>query len=153
MKVCHEISASQYIPSLPLDQGTCHVTKSKAIFKILVPSKNSSFLQAACYIYQYVCIPFHCLSNLTRLHSIKLPDHQAMITQLFQTLTKDANHLVCGLLVDVAKPVLDVQVNHLLHHAFMGDTGWITIRVAVTSSRVVHCSMARCISNVNQYLN
>ena len=75
-----------------------------------------------------------------------------MITQLFQTLAKDANHLVCGLLVDVAKPVLDVQANHLLHHAFMGDTGWITIRVAVTSSRVVHCSMARCIGNVNQYL-
>ena len=78
-------------------------------------------------------IPFYCLSNFTRLYSIKLPDHQS-----FERLIENSNHLVCGLFVDVAKPILDIQTHHLLHHAFMRDASWITIGVVVTSSlRVV----------------
>ena len=76
-----------------------------------------------------------------------------MVTQLLQTLTEDADHLVGRLLVDIAKPVLDVQAHHLLHHTLMGDAGWIAIRVVITSSRMVHSSMTWSISNVNQYLN
>ena len=96
-----------------------------------------------------LCLPFHCFSNFIWLYCIELSDEKSIVTQLFQTLTEDSDHLVGVLLFYVAKPVLDVQPHHLLHHALMSDASWIAAGIVIPSIIVVHRPMTGSISDVD----
>ena len=103
-------------------------------------------------------IPFDFISHLTGLHSIKLPDDQAILAQFTQAVIEDTNHLVCDRLVDETKPILDVLSCDLSHHTVMPypciniirqPALWVLWGVITNYLLVVTFTMTRSITNMD----
>ena len=87
--------------------------------------------------------------HFRRLNSIKLSYHQPLIAHISQAVVEYPNHFVSGSFLDVPKPVINIEMHHLLHHRLVGYSSRVTVGIGITTIIVVLSPMAGVICNVD----